>query len=99
MRIPSLLGTYGAIERRLEPRLQELVQAPEFARTVALLAEVRSAVGGTVGRLNARVLHTLNLPASTDVTGLRRQIGELDHEVRTLRIEIGRLIEESDDAE
>jgi hypothetical protein len=33
-------------------------------------------------------LHACNLPAGTDISRLRRQLGELDREVRRLRLEL-----------
>ncbi|MCB1296360.1 MAG: hypothetical protein KDB67_17030, partial [Gordonia sp.] len=38
---------------------------------------------------NAALWHLVNIPAGSDVRKLRRQIGELDYEVRQLRLELG----------
>jgi hypothetical protein len=98
VKIPSWVEAYTAVQSRLEPRLQELVSTPTFSQVVAVAATLRSTVGRTVDGVNARVLHTLNLPAGTDIKRLRRQVGDLDHEVRSLRLELSRYVEEHDDA-
>jgi hypothetical protein len=36
----------------------------------------------------ACLLHAYNLPAGTDISRLSRQLGELDREVRQLRLEL-----------
>ena len=98
MKIPSWVDAYTAVQSRLEPRLQELIATPRFSKVVAVAASVRSTIGRTAGGVNARVLHTLNLPAGTDIKRLRRQVGDLDHEVRSLRLELSKYVEERDDA-
>jgi hypothetical protein len=45
-------------------------------------------VGAGVNGVSARVWHTVNLPAGTDVQRLRVQIGQLDREVRRLRLQL-----------
>ncbi|TSD99196.1 hypothetical protein FOS14_12565 [Skermania sp. ID1734] len=98
MKIPSLVEAYGAIQSRLEPRLQELTASGGFSQAVAVTTTMQSVVGRTIDGVNARILHALNLPAGTDIKRLRRQIGDLDHEVRTLRLELTRYLEERGDA-
>jgi hypothetical protein len=95
MRLPSLRGAYDAIERELEPRLEALTRGTGFAQVSAFIAETRSAVGARTDAWNARVLHSVNLPAGTDITRLRRQIGELDREVRVLRLELAELADKT----
>ena len=94
MNIPSLTEAYSAIEGRLSPQLDDLVRSDGFAHASALISNAQSAIGDTLDAINAHVLHAFNLPAGTDVKRLRRQIGDLDHEVRTLRMEIARWLEE-----
>jgi hypothetical protein len=53
-----------------------------------LLAGARSSAGDQAGRVSACLLHACNLPAGTDISRLRRQLGELDREVRQLRLEL-----------
>jgi hypothetical protein len=41
-----------------------------------------------VGAVTARLWHVANLPAGSDVQRLRVQIGQLDREVRRLRLQL-----------
>ena len=98
MKIPSLTEAYGAIQRRLEPRLQELIGTPGFAQAAEIITAVQSTASHAFDGVNSRVLHAFNLPAGTDVKRLSRQIGDLDHEVRILRLQLAQFLEERDDA-
>ena len=97
MKLPSLVGTYGAIERRLEPHISALIQDSEFHKAIGVLSGVQSIVGTVVGGVQLHALHALNLPTGTDILRLRRQVGELDHEIRGLRLEIAQALEDRDD--
>jgi hypothetical protein len=94
MKIPSLRAVYDVGERELEPRLRALLREPRFTEVTAAVAAARSSAAAQVDAFNARLLHAANLPAGTDVQRLRRQIGELDREVRMLRIELAEYVEE-----
>ena len=86
--VPTVRSAYDAIERVLAPRLEALVRTTQYAKVTALLAGTSSSAGAQVGSVAACLLHTYNLPASTDISRLRRQLGELDREVRQLRLEL-----------
>jgi len=81
-------GAYDAIERVLAPRLEALVRTKEYAEVTALLAGARSSAAAQAGRAATCLLHACNLPAGTDISLLRRQLGDLDGEVRQLRLEL-----------
>ncbi|CAM3705030.1 hypothetical protein [Smaragdicoccus niigatensis] len=98
MKIPSLIEAYGAVQTRLEPRLQDVLANPSFTQVAAVISEAQTAVGHAIDGVNARILHALNLPAGTDVKRLRRQIGDLDHEMRILRLQLSRFLEDRDNA-
>jgi hypothetical protein len=86
--VPTVRGAYDAIERRLAPRLEALVRTKQYAQVTALLAGARSSAGDQAGRVSTCLLHACNLPAGPDISWLRRQLGELDREVRQLRLEL-----------
>jgi hypothetical protein len=65
-----------------------MVRTGEFARATALLARTRGLVDSQVRGVTARVWHMANLPAGSDVQRLRVQIGQLDREVRRLRLQL-----------
>lgn len=91
----SLRGLYDEVERRITPPVEALVHSDEFAATVKLVGRTRAAIGGRVDAVGAAVLHAVNLPAGSDIRKLRRQVGELDYEIRRLRRELA----ERDDAD
>jgi hypothetical protein len=82
----SLRGVYDAIERRVSPRVEATVNSHEYAAVTIGAKRLRRAIGSRIEGLNAGLLHLVNLPAGSDIRKLRRQIGELDYEVRTLRM-------------
>jgi len=77
--------TFDAVESAVGPLVEQAVQASAFSSTVVLKQRTRSALGGLAERRTRQLWHLLNLPAGTDVGRLRRQVGDLDREVRLLR--------------
>ena len=75
---------YDTAERAVAPRLESVVRTEHFARGAAMASWAQAAARAQVAELSARVWHLVNLPAGTDVTRLRTQIGALDREVRRL---------------
>ena len=59
-------------------------------RGQAVTARARRQAGNRVNAIAARVLHLMNLPASTDLQRLRMQVGALDREVRRLSLQLDR---------
>jgi hypothetical protein len=103
MRLPSLRSGYDAVERQIAPRVESLVRTSQAAQARAWILQARAALGDRLDSASARLLHTANLPAGTDIKRLRRQVGALDREVRQLRLELTRHAdegkEEHDDAD
>ncbi|WP_040517349.1 hypothetical protein [Gordonia neofelifaecis] len=84
----SLRAVYDEIEKRVTPVVEDVVRSDEFATANTVAGQVRGAVVHRIQGVAASVLHLVNLPAGTDVRKLRRQVGELDYEVRQLRMEV-----------
>ncbi|ALG85509.1 hypothetical protein [Gordonia phthalatica] len=84
----SLRSVYDAVEKRVTPVVEDVVHSDEFRTANQVVGGLRRAAGRKVGGVVASALHLANLPAGTDVKKLRRQIGELDYEVRQLRMEL-----------
>lgn len=84
----SLRGIYDEVERRITPPVEAVVHSEEFVVTLKMVGRARNAIGGRIDAAGAAVLHAVNLPAGSDVRKLRRQIGDLDYEVRSLRREL-----------
>ena len=94
MKVPGLRDVYNAVDRTVAPRLEAAVQTRQAAETAGMLVRIRSAVGNRIDVISARVWHTVNLPAGSDINRLRRQIGELDREVRRLSLELAKRTDE-----
>ena len=92
----ALRDLYDALEREVAPRLESVLHSNEFVAATAAVAGIRSAVGATVAAVNTGLLHAVNLPAKSDIGRLRRQVGELDYEVRLLRMELAARAEDAE---
>ncbi|GAB91462.1 hypothetical protein [Gordonia rhizosphera] len=94
MAVLNLRGLYGQLEIRFTPVVETVVHSDELAAATKVIGVVRGGIGARVDAVAASLLHAVNLPAGSDVRKLRRQIGDLDYEVRRLRRD---LIERSED--
>jgi hypothetical protein len=94
--IPGWRRAYNAVERNVSPRVETLVHSDEFARATSVIARTRRLAGSRVNATAARVWHLVNLSASTDLQRLRKQVGELDREVRRLSMQLDRDARKSD---
>lgn len=76
---------FDAVENAVGPRTEEWVRQAPFATAVVVAQRTSVALSGFVEAESRKAWHRLNLPAGTDVRRLRRQVGDLDREVRLLR--------------
>jgi hypothetical protein len=83
---PLWRQAFDAVERRVTPPAEQLVRTPGFAVGAALVGRARSVARGAARGLTARAWHLVNLPAGSDVSRLRSQVGALDREVRRLTV-------------
>ena len=85
---PLWRQAYDAAERRVTPHADRLVRTPSFAVGAAVLRRAQALARSSAEGVTARAWHLLNLPAGTDVSRLRTQIGALDREVRRLTLQL-----------
>jgi hypothetical protein len=85
---PLWRQAFDAAERAVSPRAEELVRTPAFHLGVALLRRTEGLVRTSLRDATARAWHLVNLPAGSDVSRLRTQIGALDREVRRLGLQL-----------
>jgi hypothetical protein len=85
---PLWRQAYDAAERRVTPHADRLVRTPSFAVGTAVLRRAQALARSSVEGVTARAWHLLNLPAGSDVSRLRTQIGALDREVRRLTVQL-----------
>jgi hypothetical protein len=85
---PLWRQAYDAAERRVTPHADRLVRTPSFAVGAAALRRAQRLARSSAEGVTARAWHLLNLPAGSDVSRLRAQIGALDREVRRLTVQL-----------
>ncbi|MGY2084604.1 hypothetical protein [Blastococcus sp. SYSU DS0539] len=85
---PLWRQAFDAAERAVAPHAESLVRSENFALGTALVRRAQTLAGRSVQGLSARAWHLLNLPAGSDISRLRAQIGSLDREVRRLTLQL-----------
>ena len=85
---PLWRQAFDAAERAVAPRAEELVRTEYFSLATAVVRRAQNLAGQSVQGLAARAWHLVNLPAGSDITRLRAQIGSLDREVRRLTLQL-----------
>ena len=85
---PRWRQVFDAAERAVAPRAETFVRTPTFAVGAALVRRAQTVVADSARGLTARAWHLVNLPAGSDVSRLRAQIGALDREVRRLSLQL-----------
>lgn len=85
---PLWRQAYDAAERRVTPHADRLVRTPSFAVGAAVLRRAQALARSSAEGVTSRAWHLLNLPAGSDVSRLRTQIGALDREVRRLTVQL-----------
>jgi hypothetical protein len=83
---PLWRRAYDAVDRSITPHAESLVRTPTFAQGAALVRRVQTLARTSARDLTARAWHLVNLPAGSDVSRLRAQVGALDREVRRLTV-------------
>jgi hypothetical protein len=85
---PRWRRAYDALDKAVTPRAETFVRSPEFATGAVLFQRAQKLARQSARGLSARAWHLLNLPAGSDVSILRAQIGGLDREVRRLTLQL-----------
>jgi hypothetical protein len=85
---PLWRQAFDAAERAVAPRAEDLVRTEAFSQATALVRRAQKLAGQSVQGLTARAWHLVNLPAGSDISRLRAQIGSLDREVRRLTLQL-----------
>lgn len=84
----GLRDLYDAVERAVTPGVESAVRSGELATVGRLVHRTRRVIGSQIDAVCGRLLHLANLPTASDVRRLRRQLGEMDFELRQLRLEL-----------
>jgi chromosome segregation ATPase len=81
---PVWRQVYDRVASEVGPRLTEMSGSDEFAEATANAAAARRRMTRDLEQRSRRWLHMWNLPAGSDINVLRREIGELERQVRDL---------------
>ncbi|WP_072918900.1 hypothetical protein [Geodermatophilus obscurus] len=87
-RPPLWRQAFDAVERRVTPRAEEFVRTETFAVGAALTRRAVTLARDTARGATTRLWHAIDLPAGTDVSRLRAQVGALDREIRRLTLQL-----------
>jgi hypothetical protein len=82
---PAWKKLFDRLDAGMGTRINDFVRSEDFATLLALAQRGQREFGVRSERVTRRVLHSLNLPAGSDVNRLLVQIGNLEREVRELR--------------
>ena len=85
---PLWRQAFDAVERRVTPRAEEFVRTDTFALGAAMTRRAVTLARDTARGATTRFWHLIDLPAGTDVSRLRAQVGALDREVRRLTLQL-----------
>ncbi|NEK57373.1 hypothetical protein GCU56_05735 [Geodermatophilus sabuli] len=85
---PLWRQAFDAAEKRVTPRAEEFARSDTFAVGVALLRRATTVARDSARGVTTRFWHLIDLPAGTDVSRLRAQVGALDREVRRLTLQL-----------
>ncbi len=79
---------FDGLDRTVGSRVNDFARSEDFATIAALGRRAQTKVEQLSEQATRRVLHSLNLPAASDMNRLLRQIALLEREIRDLRKEI-----------
>lgn len=79
---------FDAVEGALRPRLEGLIATEHFAVAAGVVTQVQRAAQRTSERTTRRVLHSMNLPAGSDVNRILSELGRLERQLGSLRREL-----------
>lgn len=76
---------FDAAEQAASPMLQEATASAEFAEVMKVSTKMSRDFNRRIEVMSRQWLHLWNLPAAGDVSSLKKKIGSLENEVRTLQ--------------
>ena len=82
---PTWRRAFDRLEGPLGSALEDVARSRRFAEALGLTTRARAGVRHELERQTRRLWHLANLPASSDVAHLRRQVAALDRELRQVR--------------
>jgi hypothetical protein len=88
---PLWLKAVHRLERAIGEPVETVVRSDVYFDTVATVSRARRKAIGAVEGVSRRGLHLLNLPAGTDIRGMREQLARMERRLNQLSEDVGEL--------
>jgi hypothetical protein len=94
---PLWLRAVIRIERAIGEPIESAVRSDTYFDVISATTRVRRKVVGTAEGVSKRCLHLLNLPAESDIRGMRKQLARMERRINQLSHDVAELDEDESD--
>jgi hypothetical protein len=91
---PLWLRAVLRLERAIGEPIESAVRSDTYFDVISTTTRVRRKVLGTVEDVSKRALHLLNLPAGSDIRGMRQQLARMERRLNQLSHDVAELDED-----
>jgi hypothetical protein len=91
---PLWLRAVIRIERAIGEPIESAVRSDTYFDVISATTRVRRKVLGTAEGVSKRCLHLLNLPAGSDIRGMRQQLARMERRINQLSHDVAELDED-----
>ena len=88
---PLWLRAVIRVERAIGEPIESAVRSDTYFDLVSTTTRVRRKVTGTAEGVSRRCLHLLNLPAGSDIRGMRQQLARMERRLNELSHHVAEL--------
>lgn len=88
---PLWLRVVIRVERTIGEPIESAVRSDTYFDLVSKTTRVRRKVTGTAEGVSRRCLHMLNLPAGSDIRGMRQQLARMERRLNELSHDVAEL--------
>jgi hypothetical protein len=96
---PIWLRAVLRLERAIGEPIESAVRSDTYFDVVSATTRVRRRVAGTAEGVSRRCLHMLNLPAGSDIRGLRQQLARMERRLNQLSHDVAELDDDGSGAD
>jgi hypothetical protein len=96
---PLWLRAVLRLERAIGEPIESAVRSDTYFDVVSATTRVRRRVLGTAEGVSRRCLHMLNLPAGSDIHGMRQQLARMERRLNQLSHEVAELDDDGSGSE
>jgi hypothetical protein len=88
---PLWLRVVLRVERTIGEPIESAVRSDTYFDLISTTTRVRRKVTGTAEGVSRRCLHLLNLPAGSDIRGMRQQLARMERRLNELSDDVAEL--------